>query len=253
MKSLILTIVCILSFTQIRAQHFYYRLDVATNNIYSFAVANLATAGLNTLVDDMLFDNAYTYTYLQTKENKKVLDINGYKITGMTARELFSDMTAGAKLGYQSFYPGAFNWGIFGSAHYRVNQIRTILSGQDENYRHNVQRLLIGGGLLFNLGDVESRTRFVIELGLRHEIPLRYNCSNGIKSTDVINSGLSSHFAIRINGNGALQGLGVYADIPHYRLFKNASVLSTGSNIRMFTFGFVYTITPWKIKDLYDL
>ena len=46
-----------------KAQHLYYRMDVATNNIYTFAAANLATAGINALTDEMLFDNAYTYTY----------------------------------------------------------------------------------------------------------------------------------------------------------------------------------------------
>ena len=48
-----------------KAQHLYYRMDVATDNIYTFAAANLATAGINALTDEMLFDNAYTYTYIQ--------------------------------------------------------------------------------------------------------------------------------------------------------------------------------------------
>ncbi len=53
-----------------KAQHLYYRMDVATNNIYTFAAANLATAGINALTDEMLFDNAYTYTYIQNVDKK---------------------------------------------------------------------------------------------------------------------------------------------------------------------------------------
>lgn len=253
MKRIIFSVLCITVSLSMYAQHFYYRLDVATNNIYSFAVANLATAGLNTLVDDMLFDNAYTYTYIQTKDNQQSVESKGYKIAGITARDLFSDVTTGLKLGYQSYYPSALNWGIYGSAHYRINQFKTVSSGQEDVSRHNVQRLLLGGGLFFNIGDIESSTKVVIEAGLRYEMPLHYKGMDGLKLSDAFNKGLSSHYAIRINGNGAFQGLGVYADIPHYNLFKEIGKQKIGSNIRMFTFGIVYTITPWKIKELYDL
>ena len=232
----------------VRAQHFYYRLDIGTNNIYSFAAANLATAGLNALADKMLFDNAYTYTYINTSDN---LDTKGYNVAGMTARELFSDITVGGKLGYQSFYPSSFNWGIYGSAHYRVNQFKTSVSGLNEEHHTDIQRLQLGGGLLFNLGDIESSTRVVIEAGLRYELPINYNQCNGQKVSDVLNGGLSSHFALRINGNGVLQGLGVYADIPHYNIFKNSGNKSVMPNLKMYTFGLIYTITPWKIKEMY--
>jgi len=236
------------SFISATAQNLYYRLDVGTNNIYSFAAANLATAGLNALTDKMLFDNAYTYTYLSTSDELKA---NGYNVAGMTAREIFSDVTAGGKIGYQSFNPGSFNWGVYGSVHYRVNQFKTIFKGTADEVHNSVQRLLLGGGLLLNIGDIESNTRFVIEAGMRYEVPLNYNRLYGQNVSDVLNSGLSSHFALRINGNGLLQGLGVYADIPHYDLFKKTSGYSNSPNLKMYTFGLIYTITPWKIRDMY--
>ena len=232
----------------IQAQNLYYRLDVGTNNIYSFAAANLATAGLNALADRMLFDNAYTYTYLDTSDG---IDAKGYNVAGMTARDIFSDITTGGKIGYQSFNPGNFNWGIYGSAHYRINQFKTSIKGTDGEFHNNIQRLLLGGGLLFNLGDIESSTRFVIEAGVRYELPLSYNRLNGQSMSDVLNSGLSSHFALRINGNGLLQGLGIYADIPHYNLFKNTGNEYNSPSFKMYTFGLIYTITPWKIKEMY--
>lgn len=251
MKKFLSLITALTLGVQAEAQHFYYKLDVGTSNIYSFAVANLATAGLNTLVDGMLFDNAYTYTYLQTSNNTYGIETKNYDIVGITARDIFSDITAGGKIGYQSFNPSNFNWGIFGSAHYRVNQFKTTIQGIDETFHNDVQRLLLGGGLMFTFGSLESSTRFIIEAGLRYEMPLRYNRADGQKVSDIINSGLSSHYAIRINGNGALQGLGVYADISHYDLFKNTEYLLNVPNIKMFTFGLIYTITPWKVKSLY--
>ena len=82
-------------------------------------------------------------------------------------------------------------------------------------------------------------------------MPLSYKGPSGLKADDMLNSGLSSHFALRINGNGALQGLGVYADIPHYDLFKKTGKGMATPNLKMYTFGIIYTITPWKIKEVY--
>lgn len=248
MKKIILFSLMTCAINSAEAQNLYYRLDIGTNNVYSFATANLATAGLNALTDRMLFDNAYTYTYLNGANG---LETKGYNIAGMTARDLFSDFTTGGKIGYQSFNPGSFNWGVFGSAHYRINQFKTSVNDQSDFIHNDIQRLLLGGGVLFNFGDIESSTKFVIEAGVRYEMPLSYNRLNNGKVSDVLNSGLSSHFALRINGSGVLQGLGVYADIPHYKLFKDSGSQSNMPNLKMYTFGIIYTITPWKIREMY--
>lgn len=248
MKKITLTFLMAYAMIAAKAQNLYYRLDIGTKNIYSFAAANLATAGINALTDRMLFDNAYTYTYLSGSNG---LETKGYNVAGMTARELFSDFTAGGKIGYQSFNPGSFNWGAYGSAHYRINQFKTSIGSQSDFIHNDVQRLLLGGGLLLNLGDIESSTRFLIEAGVRYEMPVGYNRLEGRKISDLLNSGLSSHIALRINGNGILQGLGVYADIPHYNLFKDLGGQSGTPNFKMYTFGIIYTITPWKIREMY--
>lgn len=248
MKKVILLALGFMLAGQAKSQsHLYYKLDVGTNHIYSFAISNLATGWLNALADRMLFDNAYSYTYLNDIEK------NGYKskqysITGVTARDFFSDITTGVKIGYQSASPDAFNWGIFGSAHYRVNQFKTSLNGSDDVIHNDVQRLLIGGGVLLSFGNIESKTRFTFEAALRYEMPLSYKGHYG-NGTDLLNKGLSSHYAVRVNGSGALQGLGIYADIPHYDLFKDRPK----GNLKMYTFGIIYTITPWKIIKEYDL
>ncbi|MBQ6063478.1 MAG: hypothetical protein IJK87_07580 [Prevotella sp.] len=253
MKRTFLIIIGVITLVSpIQSQNLYYKFEVGTNNIYSFAIANLATGWMNALADRMLFDNAYTYTYLQSVDNSQGLKTRNYNITGITAREFFSDVTTGGKIGYQSSNPGNFNWGVFGSAHYRINQFKTITKSSDDEYHNDIQRLLLGGGLLLSYGDIESSTRFTFEAGLRYEMPMYYKGFLGKKS-DVLNQGLSSHFAIRINGNGALQGLGVYADIPHYKLYKKDDSQVVVSNLRMYTFGIIYTITPWKIIKIYNL
>ena len=234
-----------------KAQHLYYRMDVATDNIYTFAAANLATAGINALTDEMLFDNAYTYTDIQNVDDNSNASIKTPNILGLTARDVFGDITVGGKLGYQSFFPGSFNWGVYGSAHYRVNQYKVEYDDPEASFRNNVQRLMLGGGILLNLGSVESSTRIVLEAGLRYEIPIHYKGISELKQSELLNKGLSSHYALRINGNGFLQGLGVYADIPHYKMFKKSGIQYGTPNVKMYSFGIMYTITPWKIKDMY--
>lgn len=244
MRKIILMVALTLSCFKMSAQHFYHRMDVSTSNIYTFVAANLATAGLNALTDDMLFDNAYSYTYYNLSSN--TLKTKMRDITGLTARDLFSDVMVGAKLGYQSFSPGSFNWGVYGSAHYKTNQFGTKVSDAVSN--HCIQKAMLGGGVMFTLGNIESNTRVIIEAGLRYDVPLSYKGAFGTETKDVLNSGLSSHYAIRFGGTSWLQGIGVYADIPHYNALKDA----VGCKLKMYHFGIVYTISPWKLKESYD-
>lgn len=252
MKKILFLCLCTCMALRAGAQHFYYRLDVGTNNVYTFAAANLATAGLNALTNTMLFDNAYTYTLLQPEKGSTGLRTKSQDVVGLSARELFSDITAGGKLGYVSTFPKMFNWGIFASAHFRANQFKAVMEEEDNLFHQNIQRLQLGGGILITLGSVEYSTKVVLEAGLRYEIPLRYKGFEGVRGSDILNSGFSSHYAIRVNGNGKLQGLGIYADIPHYGLFKKDSPLVlAGAQLKTYTFGIIYTITPWKVKQLY--
>lgn len=242
---LLLCLVSIISCVPAKAQHFYYKLDVGTSNIYSFAVTNIATAWLNKATDRMLFNAAYTYTHPAVTGTGADLKTRNYNVAGITAHDVFADITTGAKLGYQSFSPGLFNWGIFGSAHYRINQFESKFAGAGHYGHNNLQRLQVGGGLMLNLGEMESPTRVTVEAGLRYNIPLKGKDADGTIPLETLQKGLSSHYAIRINGRGALQGIGIYADIPHHKVWKTPE---GSTNVKLYTFGIVYTITPWKIK-----
>lgn len=252
MKRIIITVILgiiISSFSN--AQHLFRRIDVSNSNIYSFVVANLASGGINYLTDGMLIDNYYSYTL-------GTLDVNGYPdaklknndIIGISARDVFNDISGGIKLGYQSNNKGSFNWCLYGSGHYKLNQFKTQMSSTDILDRHRLQRIAVGGGAMISLGEFERKTRVILEAGLRYEIPIGYKGTFGTEMKDVINSGLSSHFAIRFGGTSGLQGLGVYADIPYYNLLKSNNGLS--GELKMYSFGIVYSISPWRIKKAYD-
>lgn len=252
MKKTLLIGILFIVVQQADAQHFYHRIDIGTNNIYTFVASNLITAGLNAATNDMLFDTSYNYSYLDLSANESVKTKN-YDMLGLTARDIFSDVRIGTKLGYQSFNFGAFNWGIYGSVHYKLNQFKTQVEGIDVFTKHNIQKLMLGGGLMMILGSMENNTRVIIEAGLRYDTPLSYKGGCGGETNDMANSGLSSNVSIRFGGTGWLQGLGLYADIPHYNMFKSGGLYFSNPHLKMYSFGIIYTISPWKFIGAYDL
>lgn len=242
-KLFTLLCICLIIAQPSVGQNLYYRLDLATNNIYSFAAANIIGYGLNKATDTMLFDTAYTYTHIKMDGG----DAKGYNIAGLTARDLTSDLTAGGKFGFQSLYSdGAFNWGIFASARYRINKFKSLLDGQQGEYRHDVQRAQLGGGIMLRFGGLSTSTHVFVEAELRYDIPVKYSGVDGFCTKDVLNKGLSSRYSIRINGNGTIRGIGLYAEIPHYHLFKQSVSPMLNPDVKMFTVGLIYTITPWE-------
>lgn len=235
-------------------QHFYHRLDVGMGNFYGFALTNAVTGALNGLTNDMLFDCAVAETFMPTSGNGALYDdVKRYKGFGITARDFFNDVTTGARLGYKTTRFSAFNWGVFGSPHYRINQFKTVSSTVDDALvRHNVHRLQVGGGLLFEFGKTDKPTKVIVEAELRYDMPIKYKGLEGLDASDAINSGLSSRYALRINGKGWFQGIGVYAEIPHYNLFDKSNTGALLPQIKAYTIGFIYTVTPWKAKEAYE-
>lgn len=129
---------------------------------------------------------------------------------------LLNHLTAGIKLGYLSDYQGAVNYCIYGSAHYNTRQLK-----QESLYvRHNVQRLQIGGGAMLVLGSIEQDVRYIIEGGLRYNIPAYYSNTRSIGNSDMLNSGLTSHYGFRISLSSGI-AFGAQFDCMHYNLFKD--------------------------------
>lgn len=243
-KTIMLALIIALVHNTVTAQNFFHRVDIETGNLYTFVASNLLTAGINKLTDDRLLDTGFSYTWGNLADTPQSDKYRNYNLAGITARDLFSDVTTGLKLGYQTFSPGAVNFGIFGSAHYRLNQFKYEIS--DEQFHHRVQRVAFGGGVFFTFGSIEQSQRVIVEAALRYNIPIGYNGCWGEKAKDIINEGMTSHYSIRMGGFGKLQGLGIFVDIPHYNLLKNNSSFNL-PKLRLYTIGITYTIMPWNV------
>lgn len=252
-KHFLLSVLLITVTLQAGAQHFYYRLDLSSSNIYAFALSNLATAGLNRAANRMLFDNYYSYTIHDLSSPTRDVNVKNYSPVGITARDAFNDVGGGLRLGYNSFNPGSVNWAVFATAHYKLNQFKTQLTGLDDPVlRHRMHHVAVGAGVMLSLGGIESPSRVILEAGVRYNIPVGYAGPFGTKANDVLNSGISTHYALKFGGFSKLQGLGVWADIPHYNMLKNGGEYLPGGKLKSYSFGIVYTITPSRVKDSYQ-
>jgi len=246
MKKTIIFLLSVIAAIGVKAQVFYHRIDVTTGNLYSFVASNLLSAGINYITQDRLLDTSFGYTMFNTDYTSNQIKLKDYNRVGLTLRDLIADSSYGLKLGYQSFYPTVFNWGVYGSAHYKINRFRI----EDENGRfsENVHRLQLGGGLIFAFGAIDNSAKAVVEIGLRYNLPIHYKGSWGNSADMALNKGLTSHYSIRFGGFGALQGIGLFAEIPFYNLVKDKYIYP-GLSVKPYTFGITYTIMPWSKND----
>ncbi|MEZ3576406.1 MAG: hypothetical protein K1W01_02810 [Muribaculaceae bacterium] len=242
-KLIILLVVVISSVMSSTAQVFYHRIDVTTGNLYSFVASNLISAGLNYISQDRLLDTSFGYTVYDSSYPGATIKMKDYSRTGITMRDLIADSSYGVKLGYQSFYPGVFNWGIYGSAHYKINRFKMEYS--DLLMPQNIHRLQLGGGILLSFGSIDSAAKAVIEAGIRYNLPVRYKGSWGVDAGSVLEKGITNHYSIRFGGFGVLQGVGLFAEIPLYNLVKSNAIFP-GLKFKPYTFGITYTIMPWN-------
>lgn len=232
------------------AQHnFYHRIDVGSSNIYTFVVSNLITGYTNYFTHDMLFDNSFDYAFTNASVEGKDLKTKAYNPMGLTAKDLFNDAYAGVKLGYQSDNPGSFNWGIYASAHYKINQFRVGWTSDDVLSAERAQYFKPGAGLLFTFGSIEQKSKVQLEAALRYDIPLAYKGYFGEES-GTLNSGLSSHFALKFVGYRWVSA-GLYTDINHYNLYKSFDDLGNKSKFNLFNIGITFTITPKRGEDIH--
>ena len=236
----ILTLVCLLIFMGAKAQrNFYHRIDVGSSNIYTFVLSNIVTGFANYYSRDILFDNSYVYTLYSGD-----LKTKGLNPIGLTARDLFNDAFAGVKLGYHSESFSNFNWGVYGSAHYRINQVNARSKDIEEYHVERFQYFKPGAGILLTFGGIESDVIVQFEAAAKYDIPINYKGMYG-SEINSLNNGISSHYSLKFAGNTAFS-IGVFADLTHYNLYKDLNV-----KLKPFSFGAVFTITPKRGIDVY--
>lgn len=245
---LVALMLCLLSSSVANAQrHFYHRIDVGTSNIYMFALSNLATGYTNYLTHDILFDNSYVYTLFGGNVDNESVKTKPLSPIGVTSSELFNDAFAGLKLGYKSDQMGIFNWGVYVSSHFRINQYKAKFAAMTDYTKERIEYFKPGTGLLLTFGGIESKVRIQIEAAARYDIPVSYKGMFGNKN-DVLGKGISSHYSIKVAGYSDYS-VGIFADLCHYKLYDKTQ---SNSTFKPYSFGVTFTITPKRGEGLYD-
>lgn len=235
--------------TTVSAQrHFYHRIDVGSSNIYTFVLSNLITGYANYFTHDILFDNSYVYTIYGGEVDGESVKTKAFNPMGITASDLFNDAFAGVKLGYKSDLMGAFNWGIYASGHFRINQFKVKSTDIEDYSKERFNYFKPGIGLLLTLGGIESRIKVEFEAAARYDFPVGYKGLWGTNAKDVLGKGLSSHYSIKVGGYSWFSA-GVFADLCHYDLYTNRQ---SNSSFKPYSFGVTFTITPKRGEDIYD-
>lgn len=227
-------------------QHLIFNGEIASGNPYTIAVSSVITGLANYyLLNDAFFENTFAYGIYTTNVNN--LKVKTQNPMGLTARELFNNLQAGIKLGYQTYNPDFFNIGIYGSAHYKIDQFK-VGYNEDNMSNHRAERVLFGATALFSLGSMKQPSRVIIEAGLRYSIGLAYNSPLG-DDKDQLNDGLVSHFAVKLASRGMWQNIGLYADINHFNMWKD---FRPNQELNNYTFGITWTITPQQVVQRKD-
>jgi len=224
-------------------RNFYHRIDVASGNVYPFVLSNLITSYANYFTHDILFDNSFEYSYISAEN----ISIKPQNLMGITARDIFNDISAGAKLGYKSDYANSFNWSIYGCAQYKLNQFRLQEDTKSSDWHHErIAYMRAGLGFYMLFGSIEQKTKFQIDFNAKYSIPVAYTGHWG-KDKNLLNQGLTTYYAIKIGGSHGFAG-GIFLEMNHFNVYKQSVTKSS----RMYSFGLTLTITPRRGESIYD-
>lgn len=227
---------------RIKNHNLIFNSEISAGNVYSFAVSSAVTGLINYyLLNDAFFENSFSYAiYKSNVDDLKTRTLNPM---GITASELFNNIQAGLKLGYQTYNPNFFNAGIYASAYYKLDQFD--VGYEDELLRHKAQRVLLGATALFSFGSMKQSSRVIVEAGCKYSLGLSYDTPT-LSDKELLNDGFISHFAIKLASRGLMQNIGVFADINHFNLWKN---WDGAPELNNYTIGFTWTITPQQADE----
>ncbi|MDE7441775.1 MAG: hypothetical protein K2M69_06400 [Muribaculaceae bacterium] len=243
--SLLLLCVGVLSaFPQSR--NIYYRADVESGNVYTFVGSNLITAFANYFSHNILFDNSFQYSFLSGETNSGKIKTKPQNLLGLTARDLFNDITLGGKIGYKSDSMDSFNFGVYGSFHYKLNQFKCLWQPYEEYVEERFSFIKPGVGVYGLFGGIEHKYKFQVEAGVQYCIPSGYHGAFG-NETKNLNGGISTHYALKVGGSVDFSG-GIFLDIYHFDIYKK----EFANKFKMFNLGLTLTITPKRSERFYQ-
>lgn len=262
-KNIFLTaIMCILvtiSFvTPVSAQrHFYNRIELGGGNVWTFLGMEAVSIIVNQVTHRPLTEATLRFGVPISEEG----NLNGYQgfddwnydrfnddpdneygdngFAKFKGKNLLSNIIIGDKMGYLSDHLGLVNYCIYGAAYYNLQQFK--LMSDYENYTNlSTQRMQLGGGFMLIFGSVESKSRIIIDGGLRYNIPLNFS-GNGVagSTNDIMNKGISSHYMFKYSWDNSA-AVGATVDMMHYNMFKDENLC--GNKSKIFEFGITLTL-----------
>lgn len=220
-----------------RAHHhnFYHKVELGSGNLYGFGMLSCVSGVLNYVLDDAVAETSFEYpVYRQSA----VPDFFSRQyLLGVLPDDLLHDFTGGLKLGYQSYSPELFNWGICLVGEYKREPYKWL--GAESEMGGLMSRALAGGNLMFRFGEMGMSTLVSLELGIRYSYGLSH-VNEAIPSSGLnLNNGLVSHYAIQVGGPGFFQDIKLFMDITHFKLVDCPEL-----QISPVYLGLSWTVTP---------
>jgi len=138
-----------------KSHNLYFRVETASGNIYP-VVTSMVTGLFNYWLDQPIFETSYNYSFLTAKYGNEKLDVKNHKFNGLTARDLFNDIQVGLKIGYQTYTPDLFNFGIYASGTYKIDQFQVKGFGETDYQNHNIHRAQLGLNAFTTIGRMDT-------------------------------------------------------------------------------------------------
>ena len=239
-------------------RNFYNRIEFGAGNAWTFVLMEGLSMTLNQITDKPLseatcrfgvpcseFGNLNSYQGFDDWNRDRFVDISEDEEYGddgaisLHGRNLFSNIIVGDKAGYISDNLGFWNYCVYGAAYYNLTQYK-VMENEVDYIPVNTQRVQLGGGAMLILGSIESRGRFIIDGGLRYNIPVYFGGKDMEESaSDMLGKGISSHYMFKYSYQNSI-AVGFTFDVMHYNIFKDSSLV--GDTSKMFEFGITLSL-----------
>ena len=249
---LLLLLLVITANVNLYAQHdkrLYFKVDLESGNVWTFAALTGISAGLNAATHMDLSINAFTVNTVKAKEHT---DVKNYEWNKTGVEDLFNDIQTGARIGFKSDFESFVNVGFYTSVHYKVNQFKLEDFATKEFEKHAIHRVLFGLSALIQFGGWDRDFKAFFEAGARYAAASKYVNPYGADKSKLRN-GIISHWALHFSPNGGtigFQDIGVFFDMNHYNLLKdNVFAQPTINEIKMWTIGITVAITPGQAEN----
>lgn len=251
--SRILIIIMLITVTTpaLAQRNYYNRIELGGGNVWTFVGLEAISMIINQITHRPLTEatlrfgvpiseygnlNGYqgfddwNYDRFNSDPNYEYGDDGYIKFKG---RNLLSNIIIGDKMGYLSDNLSFINYCIYGAAYYNLQQFK-LMSDYENYISLSTQRMQLGGGFMLTFGSIESKSRIILDGGLRYNIPLHFG-GEGItgNTNDIMNKGISSHYMFKYSYDNSI-AIGATLDVMHYNMFKDESLCGNQSKILEF-------------------